>query len=169
MMKALLDGDLVVATASGTGVEGIDLPENLMAVPVGRLRAHHGVLIDASANTAWFIDPQGRKHILQTDPSWQPLECALNQILVQDSGGVWGLYNPVPRSVSPLQMRKALRLQNLRASVDAYLEDADEEVREDWEYATQIERSNALLIAAAQALGKTEADLDDLFRLAATL
>ncbi len=74
----------------------------------------------------------------------------------------------VPRSVTPLQMRKALRATGLKATVDAALSSSPEAVREEWEYATEILRDNATLAALAAALGKSDADLDALFQVAAT-
>lgn len=76
---------------------------------------------------------------------------------------------PVPASVTPLQMRKALRHLGLMATVDAYVATLDEEAAEEWEYALAIERGNATLQAAAAGLGMTEEQADDLFRLAASL
>lgn len=75
---------------------------------------------------------------------------------------------PVPATVSPLQMRKALRQLDLKTSVDAYVATLDEEAREEWEYCTEVRRDHAVLNAGAAALGKTDAEVDDLFRLAAT-
>jgi hypothetical protein len=75
----------------------------------------------------------------------------------------------VPAHVSPLQMRRALRAAGLFDAVSSYVETMADEAREAWEYAVQIERGNALIAAAASVMGKTEAEVDDLFRLAATL
>jgi inorganic triphosphatase YgiF len=75
---------------------------------------------------------------------------------------------PVPHSVTPLQMRRAPRATGLKATVDAALADASDEVREEWEYATEILRDNATLEAMGHALGKTDAEIDALFQLAAT-
>jgi len=75
---------------------------------------------------------------------------------------------PVPQSVTPLQMRRALRATGLKATVDAALAAASDEVREEWEYATEILRDNATLEAMGHALGKTDAEIDALFQLAAT-
>lgn len=76
---------------------------------------------------------------------------------------------PVPASVTPLQMRKALRHLGLKATVDAYVATLDEEAAEEWEYALAIERGNATLQAAAAGLGMTDEQADDLFRLAASM
>ena len=75
----------------------------------------------------------------------------------------------VPESVTPLQMRKALRQLGLKATVDAYIATLDEETVEEWEYALAIERGNATLQAAAIGLGMTEEQADDLLRLAASM
>jgi hypothetical protein len=72
----------------------------------------------------------------------------------------------VPSLVTPLQMRKALRLSGLKASVDAALSQAPETIQEEWEYATEVLRNNANLIAVAYSIGKTDADIDSLFVLA---
>ena len=76
---------------------------------------------------------------------------------------------PVPESVTPLQMRKALRQMGLKAAVDAYIATLDEETVEEWEYALAIERGNPTLQTAISGMGWTEEQADDLFRLAATL
>lgn len=72
-------------------------------------------------------------------------------------------------SVTPLQIRRALLQQGLLDDVTAFVESADLETRMAWEYAVQINRDNALIAAAAASIGATDADVDDLFRLAATL
>lgn len=75
----------------------------------------------------------------------------------------------VPFSVTPLQIRKALRQVGLKAAVDGYLATLPEEVAEEWEYALEVRRDNPTILAAADALGMTEAQADDLFRLAGSL
>lgn len=76
---------------------------------------------------------------------------------------------PVPASVSPLQMRKALRVSGMKAAADAYAETLDEEAQEAWEYATAIMRNDPFIEGARLALGMSEQDADDLFILAASL
>lgn len=70
--------------------------------------------------------------------------------------------------VTPLQIRRALLQQGLLDEVQAFVEAADLETRLSWEYAVQIDRNNALIAAAAQSIGATDEDTDNLFRLAAT-
>jgi hypothetical protein len=71
--------------------------------------------------------------------------------------------------VSPLQMRRALRAQGLADAVAAYVAQQDADTQDAWEYAIQIRRDDALIVAAASALGKTPTEIDDLFRGAAAL
>jgi hypothetical protein len=71
-------------------------------------------------------------------------------------------------SVTPLQMRRALNASNLRDAVEAAVAAAPQDVRDAWEFATEIRRNDALLISLATALGKSDADLDILFQLAAS-
>jgi len=72
-------------------------------------------------------------------------------------------------SVSPLQIRRALRQAGLFEAVSAFVSSADDDVQDAWEYATQIDRDNPLIVAAAQALSVTDAQVDDLFRKASEI
>lgn len=75
----------------------------------------------------------------------------------------------VPVSVTPLQMRKALRAAGLKAQADAYLATLPAETQEAWEYASEIMRNDAFIEGARIALGMTSAQADDLFILADSL
>lgn len=75
----------------------------------------------------------------------------------------------VPASVTPLQMRKALRAAGLKAQADAYSSSLSEEAQEAWEYASEIMRNDAFIEGARIALGMTSAQADDLFVLAGSL
>jgi len=72
-------------------------------------------------------------------------------------------------SVSPMQIRRALRSMRLFDAITIYLESASDEVIEEWEYAIQIDRTNEIIVNAALILGMSEEEVDDLFRLALTL
>jgi hypothetical protein len=76
---------------------------------------------------------------------------------------------PVPSSVTPLQIRRALLTQGLLDDVQAFVEASPLDVRLAWEYAVQIDRHNELIAAAAASIGASSEEVDDLFRLAATL
>ena len=72
-------------------------------------------------------------------------------------------------SVTPLQIRRALRQVGLLDDVQNFIENSPVEIREAWEYAIQIDRNNGLIVNAAGTIGVSEQQVDDLFRLAATL
>lgn len=72
-------------------------------------------------------------------------------------------------SVTPLQIRRALRQVGLLDEVQNFVENSSAEIREAWEYAIQIDRNNELIVGAANAIGVSEQEVDNLFRLAATL
>lgn len=107
---------------------------------------------------------EGADQIVHADqgyPDWLPL----HQLGVQT---IDPAPPPVPASVTPLQMRKAIRQLGLKPSVDALIATLDEEIVEAWEYATEILRSNPLIAMAASALEMDAGQTDDLFRLAKT-
>jgi hypothetical protein len=76
----------------------------------------------------------------------------------------------VPRTVTPLQARRALRAAGLLATVNAWVaSQADEDIKAAWEFASVIKRHDPLTLGAAAALGLTDAQLDGLFLAAAKL
>ena len=78
---------------------------------------------------------------------------------------------PVPQEVSRLQARLALISIDKWDITKAYFE-APERTAEEvafFEDATVYRRDNPVMISAAASVGVTEAELDDLFQLAATL
>jgi hypothetical protein len=74
---------------------------------------------------------------------------------------------PVPFSVTPWQIRRALNQLGLRSTVEAAVA-ANQEAKDAWEYALEIRRDNELLTGMAEALSMSSEQLDDLFKLAAT-
>ncbi len=75
----------------------------------------------------------------------------------------------IPSVVSMRQARLALLQGGLLDAVNAAIASADEAVRIEWEYATEVRRDHALVQTLSVALGLTELQLDELFTLAATL
>lgn len=76
----------------------------------------------------------------------------------------------VPVLVSPRQIRIALLQLGILASVEAWIaSEAGQATVIEWEYATEVRRSHVMWAAGAVALGKTEAEIDALFILAAGL
>lgn len=72
----------------------------------------------------------------------------------------------VPMQVSRRQLILALHQSGMLAAIKSYVASASVEVQISWDESLDFERNNALLLAASSALGKSEADLDDLFILA---
>lgn len=76
---------------------------------------------------------------------------------------------PVPEAVSRRQLRKALVMLGLADAVDAYVQTMDPVDRIDWEEAMEYHRNHPMMHAGIAAMGLTEAQADDIFRLAGTL
>lgn len=76
---------------------------------------------------------------------------------------------PVPVSVTPRQLFRALDQMGLLAAVLTWVASADQPTKIDFEKATEYRRDHPMWGVGAAALGKTSADIDALFTLAATL
>jgi hypothetical protein len=76
---------------------------------------------------------------------------------------------PVPEAVTPAQIRLAILQLGLQSVLDSYVESMDAETRIRWEYSTSVARSDPAVLAAAEFAELSEAQLDGLFILAATL
>ena len=68
-----------------------------------------------------------------------------------------------------LQFRKALRQLGKMDAVKAYVETADEETQEAWEYATEFKRLDPFITTGMAALGVSDEEVDAVFELAVTL
>jgi len=75
--------------------------------------------------------------------------------------------------ITPRQARLALiqtnRLADVEAAIAAMPEPNKTVVQTEWEYAVDIERTSPWISGMVTALGMTEAEMDQLFELAATL
>lgn len=91
----------------------------------------------------------------------------------RDAGGVvrqlHTLVDAPLAPVTPRQIRLALTQMGLRSAVETYVQQQDITVQDSWTYASEFLRDNELIIAAARALNKSDADLDALFALARSL
>lgn len=87
--------------------------------------------------------------------------------LVASGAARWGK-GPVPASVTPLQAMNAIEKAGLAAALEAVFA-ANPRARQMFALATEVRRSSPIVAGLAQAAEKTEAEIDDLFRLAATL
>ena len=71
-------------------------------------------------------------------------------------------------NVTPVKARLALQQSGLRDQVDALMR-TNPDWATWWDYSLVIERNNPILIEAAAKLGLTSTQIDNLFKLAATL
>jgi hypothetical protein len=76
---------------------------------------------------------------------------------------------PVPSPVSRLQGLLALHDAGLLAAVEAIIAQSDARTQLAWTSTPDFHRDSAALNAIWGALGKTQAELDDLFRTAANI
>lgn len=83
------------------------------------------------------------------------------------------LADPVPEVVSMRQARLALLKSGLLATVQSAVDSMPgaegDAARIEWEFSSTVERNRPLVQSLGAALSLTEAQLDDLFRIAATL
>lgn len=106
----------------------------------------------------------------ETDPTQESLIEAAVSVGWEDVSSIWPPA-PVPpkvTQVSPRQFRLALNQAGLRQTVETAVASADQDTKDTWEFATQVDRGDPALNAMAASLGITDAQLDDLFTLAAT-
>ena len=75
-----------------------------------------------------------------------------------------------PKVITMRQARLALLQSGILATIENAIQSGtDEAMKIEWEYATEVRRDWASLIALTTSLGMTDAQLDDLFLLASTL
>ena len=75
----------------------------------------------------------------------------------------------IPKVVTMRQARLALHQSGLLSTVDtAIINGTDAELKIEWEFAAEVRRDWASLIAMATTLSLTSTDLDNLFLLAST-
>lgn len=67
------------------------------------------------------------------------------------------------------QMRQALTLLDLRVAIEDWAHAAGQDVRDNWQFATEFVRGSSLIDAAMEDLGKTPEEVDLLFSLAKAL
>ena len=75
--------------------------------------------------------------------------------------------SPIP--ISPRQIRMALTRVDLRAQVEGAVAAGDQDLKDWWEFSTIFERENLQVEAMAAALGVTSEQVDDIWKLGATL
>lgn len=88
----------------------------------------------------------------------------------QSIADAWDFDAPdVPLVVTMRQARLALLQTGMLASVNSAVAAADEATKITWEFSSEVQRGHPFVATLAAALNLTEAQLDDLFTLAASL
>lgn len=82
---------------------------------------------------------------------------------------VFTIPRPVPNEISPRQIRRALSESGLRTLVESAISAGDQELKDWWEWSTSFLRNHPLVEQMARTLGVTDQELDDLWRLGASL
>ena len=77
--------------------------------------------------------------------------------------------DPIPLSVTRFQARAALQLAGLLDDAEAAIAEAHPLSRIAWEHAHVYRRDSPTLISIGQQLGLSEADIDELFKTAASI
>lgn len=75
----------------------------------------------------------------------------------------------VPQSVTMRQARLALHRSGLFETIVAAVNAAGEEVKIEWEYASEVQRNSSLVSTLSSAIGIPDEQLDNLFVLAGSL
>lgn len=77
--------------------------------------------------------------------------------------------DPIPLSVTRFQARAALHLAGLLDDAEAAIAQAHPLSRLAWEHANVYQRDSPTVISIGQQLGLSEADMDELFKTAASI
>lgn len=81
--------------------------------------------------------------------------------------------DPLPEPIytcTPWQIRKALNNQNLRATIEAYVENSSGyDIKDGWKYATEFISNDHFLITAGLAVGMSAVQIKELIQYASTL
>ena len=114
------------------------------------------------------IEKQGHR-LWQYDNVWYSTDDEAVQRIIDEFIPV----NPLP-DITPRQFRQAFVLAGKSLSdVDAFIQTLPEPQRSlafvEWEYSTAFQRNNRMLNELAPAFGISQEQLDDIFKLGATL
>jgi len=77
-------------------------------------------------------------------------------------------YNPVPQSVSPMQIRLALNELGLRTTIENAVDSGSQDLKDMWEFASEFKRDYPIIEELSVSLGFTEEQVNNIFRLAST-
>ena len=112
-------------------------------------------------NSLHFLDFTEFEHLL-------PAGCV--QITDAEAESLLPVHKPAPIApISPRQIRQVLTKTGLRAAVEGAVAAGDQDLKDWWEFSTTFERLNPQVVAMGAALGQSDAHLDSLWALGASL
>ena len=117
-------------------------------------------------NQLYFLDSAEFEHMLPA--GCVAISDADAQIIIQAAeAAAQAVY--VPQVISPRQIRMALTDMNLRTQVESAVAAGDQHLKDWYEFSTAFERNHPQVLAMAAVLNVSDADLDALWKLGATL
>lgn len=121
---------------------------------------------------AYYRDTNNQIHWLDDSAFEHLLPQGCVQITDEEALAIQEANKPVPAPVtqiSPRQIRMALTQLNLRSQVEAAVVAGDQDMKDWYEFSTYFDRNHPQVLAMATALSVTDAQLDALWKLGATL
>lgn len=116
--------------------------------------------------TVWYVHRREGGTIASAHEEPQPgyADEAMDEAAPELAAFLYAARNPVPATAQSGDFVAALCDLGWYAQVEAAAVAAGGKALALWRHAATFERHNPILIAMAQAIGKTDADLDTLFR-----
>lgn len=74
-----------------------------------------------------------------------------------------------PIVVSARQIRQALNVTSLRVQLEGWVQAADQDTKDNWQFALEFVQGQSLIDAAAEGLGWPSAEVDEVFAIAKSL
>lgn len=136
----------------------------------GRLAKYMGFLTEAEADAhvALFLDRYPLAFVIPR-PAFPQRHWRIDFAGKTVTNDPLVVVAPVPDSVTKLQLVRAMRTTSIWSAFKSSLKQSSSTVKEDWEYASTIDRGDSLTDAFAVSLSLNPAEMDDLFRTAQSL
>lgn len=103
------------------------------------------------------------------DGAWHVADQAALDAEAERLATVWRSDATVSMRQARLALLRAGKLADVDAAIAALPSPSKEAAQIEWEYATEVKRTSKLVQSLTPALNLSEAEMDDLFKLAATL
>lgn len=120
----------------------------------------------------FYKDTNNKLHWIDNSEFEYLLPVGSIQITDEEAAVIAETNKPVPAPVtqiSPRQIRMALTQLGLRAEVETAVAAGDQDMKDWYEFSTYFDRNHPQVLAMAQTLNVTDAQLDALWELGSTL